>query len=266
MFAAYLVHLICKLGIGLSQLRPHVTNLGACNPNLCLKAAEHPLRYVRRNPLMQAHQILAVAVPDNLAAATRASPMAFGPRLGQQPQMVGQRASPVGDSQCVSKSFFHPGITMRPLAERPFSGLLKPELAEKILIERAVDEAADGVVRGGGQPMLPHRDAAIAIKIDMAIGGAGNPAARLEDLGLNGGIATAYLHADDKFRDRPTGHGSHAAFGHQKPALDQDLLFDKPSVQLGLIERDRRLNRFERQQVGGDPMPWPRASTANRTA
>ena len=55
-----------------------------------------------------------------------------------------------------------------------------------------------------------------------------------------------------------TGSGGHAVFGDQKAALDQDLLTDKASMQFGLIERNRHLNLFDRQQGDGDPMPSPR--------
>lgn len=51
--------------------------------------------------------------------------------------MVNQRLAPIGNTQCVGISFFHPGIAMRPLAKWPFLGFLKPELAEEIFVERA---------------------------------------------------------------------------------------------------------------------------------
>lgn len=231
-----------------------------------MKTAKHPFSDVWRDPFVQYHQTLAMTATDNLAATARAFPMSLWPRLRQKPKIVDQRFAALRDTECVGIRFFHTGIAVGSFAERPFSGLLEPELAEKILIDRPIDKTADGLVCGSSEPMFPHSDTAIAIGIDMAIRIARNPLTRLEGLGLNQRIAAADFHTDGKFRDRPTGHRSHADFGDQKVAFDQDLVVDKPSMQLGLIERDRRQNRFERQQFGDEPMPWPKALTANPTA
>lgn len=91
-----------------------------------------------------------------------------------------------------------------------------------------------------GEPVLPHRDTAITITIDMAIGIAGYPTVHLERFGLNKRIVAAYLHADGKFGDRAISCGRRSLH-NQKAAFDQEMRLIQADVQLGLIEGNRSL-------------------------
>lgn len=106
--------------------------------SVCPEPTQHHFGNLWRNPPVKAHQVFAVAVPDNFAAATRADPMPLRPCLRQQSEMVNQSFSTVRDTKRVGICFHHPGVAMWPFTKRPFPGLLEPELAEEIFVERAV--------------------------------------------------------------------------------------------------------------------------------
>ncbi|GAA4819522.1 hypothetical protein GCM10023232_15470 [Sphingosinicella ginsenosidimutans] len=98
--------------------------------------------------------------------------------------MVEKASPPVRDSQRIRIGFFETGRSVRPFAEGPFPGFLEPELAEKIFVERAAEETAEGVVIGCDQPVFPHRNTAIAVGIDVTFGRARDFPTDLENLGF----------------------------------------------------------------------------------
>src|SRR5689334_9340500 len=97
--------------------------------------------------------------------------------------------------------------------------------------------------------MLPYRDAAIPVVIDVAIRLARDPAANLEHLGLKARIADGQLHTDVEGRYRAPRSGDDVLLKDEKAALDADGVAVITRVQFRLVKGDRRFDLVERQQI-----------------
>lgn len=189
-------------------------------------------------------------MPKAQAASTGTWPVTFRPILGQHPQVIEKAFAPIRDSQCICVSLFEPWRAVRPLAERPFPGLFEPELAKKILIERAVEKVANGVVIRRDQPVFPDRNAAIAIGIDMSLRLTRDSAADLKDLGFLTRIELGQLNPDIEVGEGPAGGRDDIPLKYEIVALDMNFRTVSRSAQLRLVKSDRSLDFLQRQQLG----------------
>lgn len=185
--------------------------------------------------------------------------MTFGPILGEQSQVIEQAFSSVWNSQRIRVGLFETRRPMRPFAKWPLPGLLKPELPKKILVEWAVKEVTERVVFGRDQPILPNRDTAIAVGIDVAIGVSRNSATDLENARLATGKKIGQLHFDVEFGERPGRCGNDTFLEYEISALDMDRLIACRSVKLRLVKANRPSDFLQREQFRGPVTISPKA-------
>ena len=100
------------------------------------------------------------------------------------------------------------------------------------------------------QPILPNRDTAIVIGVDVSLGFAWIPTADFEDLGLPTRIQVGKLRPDVEFRDRPVRCRYDILFKYEIGTLDMDFMVAGRGAQLRLVKGDRRLDLLQSQPLG----------------
>lgn len=77
---------------------------------------------------MYGQQLLMMAMTEEPAALAGTPPVAFGPILREESEIVDQIFALVWDAQRICIGLFEAGGAVRPFPERPFARLLEPVL------------------------------------------------------------------------------------------------------------------------------------------
>ena len=162
--------------------------------------------------------------------------------------MVEQAFLLVRHPQRIGKGFLEPGVSMWPFAKRPSPGFLEVELSEKILVQRPIDIARNGMITGGSEPVLPDRHATVATAIDMPLVLARDSATNFEHLGLALRKTIRQFDPDFKLGNRPFWRSDNTPLMDEEATFDSNCLAGRRSVQLRLIESDRRSDIVQRKK------------------